>query len=311
MLNRRDKSNCGTIKFDLPLKLEVIRMIAVQEFEKVNIYLLSDSSGETVLYTASAVLAQFEGIYINKFMWPMVRTKAQIDSLIKVINVMHGVIMYTLVDPEIEKYLKEVCQLQGIPVVSVLGGLIEEMSQHIKGKRKRSVPGLQHKILDEDYNDRIAAIDYTISHDDGQMQKDLTKADIIIIGASRTSKSPTSLYLAQRGFKTANVPFIGGVKLDIDIPQLQNKLIVGLTIAAERLKMIRDNRLSSLSAEPKKVNNYTEISSIREELIEARKFFQENNIPVIDVTGRAIEETSAEIINLYYEKFGISSHKMV
>lgn len=283
----------------------------MQDFEKINIYLLSDSSGETVLYTASAVLAQFESVYINKFMWPMVRTKAQVDSLVKVINVMHGIIMYTLVDPEIEEYLLKLCKEHKIPAISVLGNLIDEMGMYLKSKRKKSVPGIQHKILGEDYNERIEAIDYTISHDDGQMQKDLTKADIIIVGVSRTSKSPTSLYLAQRGFKTANIPFIGGVAVDLDFSKLGKTLVVGLTVAAERLKMIRDNRLSSLAAEPNRLNNYTEIVSIREELIEARKFFQTHGIPVIDVTGKAIEETSAEIINLYYEKFGISSHKIV
>jgi hypothetical protein len=154
---------------------------------------------------------------------------------------------------------------------------------------------------------RIAALDYTLAHDDGQKQNDVDKADIVIIGVSRTSKSPTSLYLAQRGFKTSNIPFIKGIGVDLDCSKLKQSLVVGLTINAEKLKSIRETRLNSLTMEREYVNNYTDLIAIKEEIIEARQFFERNDITVIDVSNRAIEETAAEIINLYHTKFGITA----
>jgi regulator of PEP synthase PpsR (kinase-PPPase family) len=275
--------------------------------KQINVYLVSDSSGETVIRVANAVLAQFNGLHVNKFMWPMVRTETHIDTLVASMKVMPGVIIYTIVDDNIERYLLDACEKHSLNAISVLGGIIDYLGNLFSIHTVKKKPGLQHKVSDKSYNMRIAALDYTLAHDDGQKQNDVDKADIVIIGVSRTSKSPTSLYLAQRGFKTSNIPFIKGIGVDLDCSKLKQSLVVGLTINAEKLKSIRETRLNSLTMEREYVNNYTDLIAIKEEIIEARQFFERNDITVIDVSNRAIEETAAEIINLYHTKFGITA----
>ncbi len=277
------------------------------ELQQINVYLVSDSSGETVLRVANAVLSQFNDLQANKFMWPMVRTKAHIDTLVTSMKIMPGVIIYTIVDDIVEQHLLDACAKNDLHAISVIGNIIDDLSNLFNLQSLKKKPGIQHTVLDKNYHARIAAMDYTLAHDDGQKQDDIYNADIIIIGVSRTSKSPTSLYLAQRGFKTANIPFIAGVGVNIDFAKIQQTLVVGLTINAEKLKGIRENRLNSLTSKKEYVNNYTDLTAIKEEIIDARKFFAKHDIAVMDVGNRAIEETSAEIINLYYTKFGITA----
>jgi regulator of PEP synthase PpsR (kinase-PPPase family) len=276
------------------------------ESKKINVYLASDSSGATVLNVADAVLAQFYGLQAKKFVWPMIRSHAQIDHLMNAMMASPGVLLYTMVDEDMENYLLESCGKYGLTAISVLGNVLESISDFLNLESFLKKPGLQHRLHDENYINKIAAIEYTLAHDDGRNQNYIYTADILLLGVSRTSKSPTSLYLAQRGYKTANIPIIKGINTPIDFSKFQSTLIVGLTVSPEKLKNIRDNRLNYLikpSTKPDShVNNYTDISFIRDEVVEARRFFDEHSIPVIDVTNKAIEETSGEIINLYNTK---------
>ncbi|MDF3047651.1 MAG: phosphoenolpyruvate synthase regulatory protein [Candidatus Midichloriaceae bacterium] len=274
------------------------------EFPKrSNVYLASDASGTTVLNVADAVLAQFHNLQAKKFMWPMIRSHAQVDHLMSVMREKPGILLYTMVDEDMENYLLESCGKHGLTAISVLGHVLDGIRDLFKLENSLKKPGLQHRVYDEHYVNKITAIDYTLAHDDGQNPDNIYTADILLLGVSRTSKSPTSLYLAQRGYKTANIPIIKGIKAPIDFSKFQSTLIVGLTVSPEKLKSIRDNRLNSLLKPGTKsdtgIDNYTDISFIREEVIEARRFFDEHSIPVIDVTNKAIEETSGEIINMY------------
>jgi regulator of PEP synthase PpsR (kinase-PPPase family) len=267
------------------------------------VYLASDASGTTVLNVADAVLAQFHNLQAKKFMWPMIRSHAQVDHLMSVMREKPGILLYTMVDEDMENYLLESCGKHGLTAISVLGHVLDGIRDLFKLENSLKKPGLQHRVYDEHYVNKITAIDYTLAHDDGQNPDNIYTADILLLGVSRTSKSPTSLYLAQRGYKTANIPIIKGIKAPIDFSKFQSTLIVGLTVSPEKLKSIRDNRLNSLLKPGTKsdtgIDNYTDISFIREEVIEARRFFDEHSIPVIDVTNKAIEETSGEIINMY------------
>lgn len=280
----------------------------MEKYNKINVYLASDSSGETALHVANAVLSQFHDLHVNKFMWPMMRTKTQMDNLVNIMKIKPGILLYTIVDHEIEQYLLEECDKNNLPAISLLTHVIDTISTLFNFQKLRNKPGVQHKVHDEHYLTRIAAIDYTLAHDDGQKLRDAYGADIILLGVSRTSKSPTSLYLAQRGFKTSNIPLIGGVNIHLDFKKLDKTLVVGLTINAEKLKNIRSSRLTNLTTKAHHVNNYTDLDTIRAEIIEARKFFENHNIPVIDVSNKAVEETAAEIINMYYAKFDIMAH---
>lgn len=277
--------------------------------KKLNVYLVSDSSGETVLHVANAVLAQFENIYINKFMWPMVRTEAQIENLGEILKKMPGVVYYTLVDEKTEYLLASKCSELNIPCISVIRDVVNKTSKLLDVPVQRRLPGSKHHVISEEYEEKIKAMDFTLAHDDGQLIDTAHEAQILLIGVSRTSKSPTSLYLAQRGFKTANIPFVKGIGIRINMEAMTNTLVVGLSISPERLRTIRTNRLNHLG-EFSKSTEYTDIMNIKEEVIEAMRYYKENNIQVLDVTGRAIEETSAEILNMYYTRFG-SDHKIL
>lgn len=272
--------------------------------KKINVYLVSDSSGETVLHICGAVLTKFKNVNINKFMWPMVRAKEQVDNLCKILEKMPGIVYYTLANSEIESYLLEKCAALNISVISVINNVVEQTSKLLNLEIDEDSTGAKYKVLDKEYNKRIEAMNFTLAHDDGQMLSNIHEAQIAIIGVSRTSKSPTSLYLAQRGFKVANIPFVKGIGISLDVNFLKETLLVGLTISPERLRVIRTNRLNSLASDHEAINSYTDIALIKEEVVEACKLFKSLNIKVIDVTGKAIEETASEIISLYYEQFG-------
>lgn len=271
--------------------------------KKLCVYLVSDSSGETVLHVVNAVLSQFNDVNVNKFMWPMVRTQKQIDALAKALEIMPGIVYYTLVNEEIEVALIEVCAAREIPYISVIRDIVQKTSKVLDMEISRKTPGAQHHILNEEYNARIKAMEFTLVHDDGQSLNTVHGADILLIGVSRTSKSPTSLFLAQRGFKTANIPYVPQIGIGVEVEKLEKTLVVGLTISPERLKMIRSTRLLHLGNENSS-GEYADLQSIKHEVIDALKYFKAHNIEVIDVTGRAIEETSADIMNMYNLKFG-------
>jgi regulator of PEP synthase PpsR (kinase-PPPase family) len=264
----------------------------------INIHLISDSTGETLSSVARAVLSQFEGVNSNDFIWPLIRTKAQLEKVIESISTNPGIVMYTIMQDELMEELKLSCFKLKIPCIPVLSHIIAEFSNYL-GMNISHTIGRQH-LLDAEYFSRVEAITYTLNHDDGQSTWDLYDADIIIVGVSRTSKSPTSVYLSCRGYKTANVPFVSIETIPVTIYDLKKPLIVGLTINPEKLVQIRQSRLTSLGQEVG--SDYINIESIKSEISESRKLFAKLNSPIIDVTKRSVEETAAKIIQLFQEK---------
>jgi regulator of PEP synthase PpsR (kinase-PPPase family) len=262
-----------------------------------NLHLISDSTGETLCSIARAVIAQFEDVKSNEFLWPMVRNTEQLEKVLAIINKYPGVIMYTIVEKELRIRLKSFCNELKIPCIPVLSKVINEVSEYLQLEAKPT-PGKQHE-LDEEYFTRVDAVNFSIAHDDGQSTWDVDKADIIIIGASRTSKSPTSIYLAYRGFRTANIPFVLGCPLPENLFKLTTPLIVGLTISPERLIQIRKNRLLAIKEE--KPTDYVDVDKVKEEILAAKRICVDNRWPIIDVTKRSVEETAATIIQ-YYQK---------
>jgi len=264
----------------------------------INIHLISDSTGETLSSVARAVLSQFEGVESNDFIWPLVRTKPQLERVMESIAKDSGIVMYTILHDDLTDSLKRHCYELKIPCIPVLSHIIAEFSNYL-GMNISHTIGRQH-LLDREYFSRVEAISYTINHDDGQAGWDLYDADIVIVGVSRTSKSPTSVYLSCRGYKTGNIPFVSIETIPRGIYDLKKPLVVGLTINPEKLVQIRQSRLSSIGQDS--VSDYINIESIKNEIAESRKLFAKLNCPVIDVTKRSVEETAAKIIQLLQEK---------
>lgn len=264
------------------------------------LYMVSDSSGETVTAVSKAAVSQFENIKVKEYMWSLVRTKTQIDKLIENIKQKPGIVLYTIISEELRQYLKLKCKEIGVPCISPISKIISEISNYCGITASKKTP---HKEIFTDltYFKKIEAMNFTITHDDGQQNNNFNKADILIVGVSRTSKSPTSLYLAQRGYKVANWPIINSIEYDFS--KLTYPLIVGLTISIDRLIQIRHSRLIAKNI-GKSDNEYIDALSIEDELKYANKILRYYNIPIIDVTSKAIEEVAAEIINLYFEKRG-------
>jgi len=276
--------------------------------KEVNLYLVSDSSGETVLSVSGAVTSQFPNIKVNKYIWLMVRTRKEIDKLAEDVKKNPGIILYTIADVPLRHYLKEKCIPHGGKCISAISHIIQEFTQYIGEVASLQISGSRHIDLSEKYYNKIQAIEYTIAHDDGNSVADVNSADIVLVGVSRSSKSPTSFYLAQRGLKVANLPYIKGIGLGVDPKYITEPLVVGLVISSERLRQIRTARLGHLGGETFN-KDYVDVFSINEEVREVKKIIFENNWPYIDVTGKAIEETAADIMNIYFEKKG--AHHMI
>jgi [pyruvate, water dikinase]-phosphate phosphotransferase / [pyruvate, water dikinase] kinase len=266
--------------------------------KKFHLHLVSDSTGETVCSVARAAIVQFEGVDAEEHVWALVRSKTQIEKVIAGIKEKPGIVMYTIVGKELRDILGEACAKLGVPCIPVLSRVIADLSTYLNMKISPQ-PGRQHE-LDEDYFSRVEAINFTLSHDDGQATWDINEADIILVGASRTSKSPTCVYLAYRGYRAANVPFVMGCPLPDTLLTATHPLIVGLTIGSDRLIQIRKNRLLALHENNE--TDYVDSDAVKEEIAEARKLFMRNNWPIIDVTRRSVEETAATIIQLYQDK---------
>jgi regulator of PEP synthase PpsR (kinase-PPPase family) len=264
----------------------------------INLHLISDSTGETLSSVARAVLSQFEKVESNDFIWSLIRTKPQLDRVLEAISKKPGIVLYTIMHDDLVEDLRKECYKLQLPCIPVLSHIIAEFSNYLKENISHAV-GRQH-LIDNEYFSRVDAISYTITHDDGQSSWDLYEADIIIVGVSRTSKSPTSVYLSCRGYKVANIPFVSIETIPTSLFEIKKPLIVGLIINPEKLAQIRQSRLTSIGQEVS--NNYIEIESIKEEIAESRKLFNRLNCPVIDVTKRSVEETSAKIIQLLQEK---------
>lgn len=261
-----------------------------------HLHLVSDATGETTHSIARACLAQFEGVEVIEHMWPMVRTEAQLKKVIAGIEDHPGAVVFTLMNEKLRAPIRSECRRLKVPCISVLDGVMDGLSKYF-GTRIKGQPGRQH-LLDEEYFLRIEAMNYVMSHDDGHGIPDLEDAQVVLVGVSRTSKTPTSIYLANhRGIKTANVPFVPGVPLPPGLFETDGPLIIGLTASSERLVQIRRNRMLMLRQEPK--TDYVDPERVKDEVAEARKLFTKMKWPVIDVTRRSIEETAAAILQHY------------
>ncbi len=261
------------------------------------IYLISDSTGETLDRIFLALKAQFQNIEYKVFSYSFTRTENQILKILEDAKKnQNSVILYTIVDNNLAKYLANVSDDKKIPCFGVLGNLILNFSKILNQKASHEPSG-QHALNDE-YYERIEAIQFTMNHDDGNSTNDIDKSDIILVGVSRTSKTPTSIYLANRGFKTSNIPLVNENSLPKklrDNPKLA--CVVGLSTEAERLVDIRKNRMNTLKETENK--NYTNIKNIKKEIEDAKKTFKKYSWPVIDVTRKSVEEAAASIIKIH------------
>ena len=261
------------------------------------IYLISDSTGETLDRIFLALKAQFKNIEYKVYSYSFTRTENQILKILEDAKKNeNSVILYTIVDNNLAKYLANVSDQKKIPCFGVLGNLILNFSKILNQKASHEPSG-QH-VLNEEYYDRIEAIQFTMNHDDGNLINDIDKSDIILVGVSRTSKTPTSIYLANKGFKTSNIPLVNENSLPKKLrenPQIT--CVVGLNTEPERLVDLRKNRMSSL----KETENtkYTSIENIKKEIMDAKKTFQKYRWPSIDVTRKSVEETAASIIKIH------------
>jgi regulator of PEP synthase PpsR (kinase-PPPase family) len=265
---------------------------------RLHVHLLSDSTGETLENIAKAALAQFDGVETIKHFWPMVRSEANLERILTEITQNPGLVLFTLVNSDTRRTLEARCRALGLPAVAALDPVTDALT-NLLGQTAKARPGRQH-TLDAAYFARVEAIQFTIAHDDGIGAEDWEETDILLAGISRTSKTPTSIYLANRGYKAANIPIVIESPPPASLFSLRNPLIVGLTTSPDRLVAIRRNRLLSLNQAPE--TDYVNEDAVTRELAYARRMFADNEWPVIDVTRRSIEETAAAIINLYNDR---------
>jgi len=262
-----------------------------------HLHLVSDSTGETLITVARAAVAQYEGIAAIEHVYPLVRSQTQLERVLSEIEMAPGIVLYTLVEQDLAGRLEEVCRTTGSPHLSVLAPVHSLLSSYL-GAHSTARPGAQH-MLNAEYFKRIDAMNFTLLHDDGHLPQDLDEADVILVGVSRTSKTPTAIYLANRGMKTANIPLVPGVPPPSVLETAKKALIVGLVASPERIVQIRQNRLLSLNADDD--TSYVDREAVAEEIAASRRLFARNGWPVIDVTRRSIEETAAAILDLYRE----------
>jgi len=260
-----------------------------------HLHMISDATGETLITVARAAAAQYRDMRPVEHVHSMVRTRKQLDMIVAALEEEPGIVLYTLVDRSLGERLEEECRRIGIPCASVLEPVLQLLQNYLGVPDARRV-GAQH-LLDADYFRRIDALNFTMMHDDGHLAGSLDEADVVLLGVSRTSKTPTSIYLANRGIKTANIPIVPGIALPTELEETTRPLIVGLTASAERISQLRENRVLSLNAAAHG-EDYVDKATIASELTEARRLFARNNWPVIDVTRRSIEETAAAVIAL-------------
>lgn len=260
-----------------------------------HLHLVSDSTGETLITVARAAVAQYEGIAAIEHVYPLVRSHTQLQRVLSEIETAPGIVLYTLVEQDLAERLEEVCRATSSPHLSVLAPVHSLLSSYL-GAHSTARPGAQH-MLNAEYFKRIDAMNFTLLHDDGHLPHDLDEADVILVGVSRTSKTPTAIYLANRGMKTANIPLVPGVPPPAVLETARKALIVGLVATPERIVQIRQNRLLSLKADDD--TSYVDRDAVAEEIAASRRLFARHNWPMIDVTRRSIEETAAAILDLY------------
>ena len=259
-----------------------------------HVHLVSDSTGETLNAMAKAVVARFDAVLPIEHIYALVRSQRQLDRVLKEIEGAPGVVLHTIVDKELRAALEQGCRDLEMPCIAALDPLVTSLARYLGASLSTRV-GAQH-TLDADYFQRIDALDYAMAHDDGQQTPNLETADVVLVGVSRTSKTPTCIYLAQRGVRAANVPLVPGSDPPAQLFNLTRPIVVGLTVSPDRLISIRRNRLLNLNEQ--RESTYIETDSVRDEIIRARRMFERNGWPVIDVTRRSIEETAAAVVNL-------------
>ncbi|HXQ41021.1 MAG TPA: pyruvate, water dikinase regulatory protein [Candidatus Udaeobacter sp.] len=267
------------------------------EVRRFHLHLVSDATGETINAVARACLVQFEGIDAVEHVWPLIRTVGQMDRVLADVKDHPGIVLFTLVNPDLRERLREGCRDLQTPCIAVLDPVILALASFL-GLQASGQPGLQHE-LDAQYFARIDAMTFALVHDDGQSARSYNEADVILIGVSRTSKTPTCIYLANRGIKAANVPIVPGCPVPDELLAARHPLVVGLTKDPGQLIQIRRNRLRLLAQDEQ--TDYVDPDAVREEVAQARRLCAENRWPVLDVTRRSIEETAATIIQMLGE----------
>jgi len=263
-----------------------------------HVHLVSDSTGETLVATMKASCAQFKNATPLEHLHALVRTEEQMLQTLKDIEARPGIVLHTLLNPERRKMLEEHCAKLNMPAVSILDTTLATLGRYL-GASMTSEVGAQ-RTLDSEYYNRIEALDFAMHHDDGQNVMGLKNAQIILLGISRTSKTPTCIYLANRGYKSGNIPLVPGAPLPVIIEQFEKPLIVGLVASPDRIVQIRQNRLTSLHES--QATDYIDQDRVRDEMRQAKRMFVKKGYPIVDVTRRSIEETSAQIINLYQSR---------
>jgi regulator of PEP synthase PpsR (kinase-PPPase family) len=271
-----------------------------------HMHLVSDATGETVIGAARACVAQFDGVRPIEHFWNLVRTQRQLNLALEGITERPGIVIYTLVDRDLRAKLEATCRNLQSPCIPMLDPILMGLSAFL-GLESRAQPGRQHTMGDE-YFSRLDAMDFAMAQDDGQAPWKLAEADVILVGVSRTSKTPTCIYLANRGIKAANVPYVPNVPLPEFLTSGSAKMVVGLTEDPERLVSIRRNRLRLLNQTENTA--YADLEAVRDEVNEARRLYTKMGWPVIDVTRRSIEETAAEIIKILARRNLISSEAL-
>ena len=262
-----------------------------------DIHLVSDSTGETVDHVSRASLVQFPDIEPTEHVWTLVRSTGQVEKVIKSIEKNPGFVLYTLVNREHCELLEEGCRRLQVPCVSVLDPITAALGTYLNATTLAR-PGGQH-VMDAEYFSRIEAMQFALAHDDGQSTWDLDDADVVLLGVSRTSKTPTSIYLANRGIKTANVPIVPGCPIPKELFDVTSPLVVGLTKDAKRLVEIRRQRLKMLDQDEN--TDYVDLEMVSQEISNARRLYAKHDWPVINVSRKSIEETAATVIQLYQE----------
>ena len=270
------------------------------EQKSFHLHLVSDATGETINSVARACLVQFEGIEPNEHAWSLIRTPGQMEKVLAGIAAHPGPVLFTLVNEQLRALLQDGCRRLQVPCIPVLDPVIAALGTYL-GLQSRGLPGRQHE-LDAEYFSRIDAMSFALAHDDGQSSQNYNDADVILVGVSRTSKTPTCIYLANRGIKAANVPVVPGCPMPGELLAASRPLIVGLTKDPVQLVQIRRNRLHLLSQSEE--TDYVDPDVVKQEVAAARRLCTQNGWPVIDVTRRSIEETAATIIQMLARHHG-------
>lgn len=264
-----------------------------------HLHLVSDATGETLITVARAAAAQYANVQPVEHLYPMVRSKKQLDHALAEIAEAPGLVLYTLLEEDLIQSLEQKCRDLALPCMSVLGPVLRLFQSYL-GAETIHRAGAQH-VLNAEYFQRIDALNFTMFHDDGQHVEGLQEADVVLVGVSRTSKTPTSIYLANRGIKTGNVPLVPGVPLPSEVEKLSHPLVVGLYASPERIVQIRENRLLGLKAHRDDAR-YIDKAAVAEEVAFSRRLCAKFNWPSIDVTRRSIEETAAAVMKLLSER---------